>query len=106
MAFMQITVLPMATENTGVSGYIADIQEFLQGKEVDYELNDMATIINGTPAELFNIAEELHNCPFQHGAERVITQIILDERRDKEVRLGEKKNAVLDILAKRAEQEK
>ncbi|MCI5143488.1 MAG: thiamine-binding protein [Candidatus Electrothrix sp. ATG1] len=101
MAFMQITVLPMGTKNTGVSDYIADIQEFLQDKEVAYELNDMATIINGPPAELFTIAEELHNLPFQQGAKRVISQIVLDERRDKEAGLGEKKKSVMDILAKR-----
>ncbi|MCI5211805.1 MAG: thiamine-binding protein [Candidatus Electrothrix sp. ATG2] len=101
MAFMQITVLPMGTEKTGVSDYIANIQEFLQAKDVDYELNDMATIINGAPTVLFRLAEELHSYPFQHGVQRVVTQISLDERRDKKQGLGEKKGAVLRLLTKR-----
>ncbi|MCW5202671.1 MTH1187 family thiamine-binding protein [Desulfobulbus sp. US2] len=101
MAFMQITVLPMETGKTSLSDYIADIQELLQGKDVDYEINDMGTIINGTPSALFRLAEELHACPFQHGVKRVITQIVIDERRDKKQGLGEKKGAVLSILTKR-----
>ena len=101
MAFMQITVLPMETGKTSLSDYVADIQELLQKKGVDYEINDMGTIINGTPSALFRLAEELHACPFQHGVKRVITQIVIDERRDKKQGLGEKKGAVLSILTKR-----
>ncbi len=98
---MQITVLPMETGKTGLSEYIADIQELLRDKNVEYEINDMGTIINGTPSALFRLAEELHSCPFQHGVKRVITQIALDERRDKKQGLGEKKGTVLSILTKR-----
>ena len=101
MAFMQITVLPMDTGKTSLSDYIVDIHELLHNKDVDYEINDMGTIINGTPSALFKLAEELHACPFQHEVKRVITQIAIDERRDKEQGLGEKKGAVLSILTKR-----
>lgn len=98
---MQITVLPMATGETSLSDYIVDIQEFLQKKDVECEINDMGTIINGTPSVLFRLAEELHARPFQQGVKRVITQIAIDERRDKVQDLGEKKGAVLSILKKR-----
>ena len=101
MAFMQITVLPMETGGTSLSSYIADIQEILRDTKLDYEINDMGTVINGSPALLFQVAEALHSCPFQHGVQRVITQISIDERRDKIQHLGEKKGAVLSILTTR-----
>lgn len=98
---MQITVFPMETGKNGLSEYIAALQEILRDRNVDYEINDMGTIINGPPALLFQLAEELHACPFQHGVQRVITQMTLDERRDKNQNLGEKKEAVLNILEKK-----
>jgi uncharacterized protein (TIGR00106 family) len=101
MAFMQITVLPMETGDTSLSAYIADIQEILRDTKLDYEMNDMGTVINGSPALLFQVAEALHSCPFQHSVQRVITQITLDERRDKTQHLGEKKGAVLSVLGER-----
>ncbi|MCI5114698.1 MAG: thiamine-binding protein [Candidatus Electrothrix sp. AU1_5] len=101
MAFMQITVLPMETGTSSLSHYIAALQEILQEQDADYEINDMGTVINGSPATLFKLAEKLHSCPFEYNEEvqRVITQITLDERRDKTQGLGEKKEAVLNILA-------
>ncbi|MCW5212217.1 MTH1187 family thiamine-binding protein [Desulfobulbus sp. TB] len=103
MAFMQITVLPMETGTSSLSQYIAALQEILQEQDADYEINDMGTVINGTPATLFRLAEKLHSCPFEYNEEyrvqRVITQITLDERRDKTQGLGEKKEAVLNMLA-------
>lgn len=101
MAFMQITVLPMETGDTSLSAYIADIQEILRDTKLDYEMNDMGTVINGSPALLFQVAEALHSCPFHQGVQRVITQISIDERRDKEQLLGEKKGTVASILAQR-----
>ena len=40
MAFMQITVLPLETGKTDLSDYIADIQDLLRDKDIDYEIND------------------------------------------------------------------
>jgi uncharacterized protein (TIGR00106 family) len=106
MALMQITVIPMGTETVGVSEYVADIQQLLIDRGKAFELNDMGTLIHGEPAELFSLAAEIHNCPFENGAKRVVTQIGIDERRDKNPVIGEKKKTVLDILTRRRNEEK
>jgi uncharacterized protein YqgV (UPF0045/DUF77 family) len=40
----------------------------------------------------------MHEAPFTKGAKRVLTTIRIDERRDKEVRIAGKKEAVLRRL--------
>ena len=104
MALMQITIIPLGTETPSVGSYVADVQELLAGKNgIDYQLNDMGTLIHGNPAELLQLAAEIHEHPFSKGAQRVVTQISIDDRRDKERGIGEKRKAVMDILSERSQ---
>ena len=98
MAFMQITIVPVGTGNTSVGNFVADIERYLRNKGVEHTLHDMGTIVTGTPGELFKLAEEMHNLPFTKGAQRVVTSISMDDRRDIDRRLGEKQRAVTDRL--------
>jgi uncharacterized protein YqgV (UPF0045/DUF77 family) len=52
-------------------------------------------------AELLNVAAQMHRAPFTKGAQRVVTTIKIDERRDKELRITGKKQAVLKRLKER-----
>jgi uncharacterized protein (TIGR00106 family) len=101
MALMQITIIPLGTETTSVGEYVADVQELLAEKGVEYELNDMGTEIHGDAGMLLQLAATIHEQPFLKGAQRVVTQIVIDDRRDKKRGLGSKKDAVLEILAER-----
>ena len=40
------------------------------------------------------VAAALHELPFKQGVQRVMTHIAIDDRRDKEVFLGDKKKSV------------
>ncbi len=99
MALMQITIIPLGTATTGVGDYIADVERFLRDRGVAHTLNDMGTVIHGAPEELLHLANEIHNLPFRRGAQRVVTHIALDDRRDKDRGLGAKQEAVLRRLA-------
>lgn len=101
MAFMQITVLPLGTGSPSVGNYIADIERFLLDKGVEHTLHDMGTVIIGSTTELLQLAEEIHRLPFARGAQRVVTNITLDERLDLERNLGDKKLAVVRRLEKK-----
>ncbi|MCK5515966.1 MAG: MTH1187 family thiamine-binding protein [Desulfobulbaceae bacterium] len=102
MALMQITIIPLGTETPSVGSYVADVQELLADKKgIDFELNDMGTLIHGNAKELLHLAAEIHEHSFNKGAKRVVTQISIDDRRDIERSIGEKKQAVKDLLAER-----
>ena len=98
MAFMQITIVPVGTGSTSVGDFVADIERYLQGKGVEHTLHDMGTIVTGTPGELFKLAEEMHSLPFTKGAQRVVTSITLDDRRDIDRGLGDKQQAITSRL--------
>ena len=98
MALMQISIIPMGTQTPSVSEYVADVQELLQKSNFHYELNDMGTVLYGATKDLLEIATQIHGLPFTQGAKRVVTNIVIDERRDKEPHIGDKKTTVVDIL--------
>ena len=98
MALMQLTVTPLGTGTPSVGDYVADIQKALTIQGVNYKLTDMGTIIEGETEHLLALASKLSNMPFEKGIKRVVTQIVLDDRRDKIVGLGDKTTSVLDRL--------
>lgn len=94
MALMQLTIIPLGTGSPSVGTFVADIQKALQQEAVDFKLNDMGTTIHGEVSELLTLAAKLHELPFEKGIQRVVTQISIDDRRDKKVALGDKVAAV------------
>ena len=50
----------------------------------------MGTTIEGGSKELLALAAQLAEMPFSKGVQRVVTQISLDDRRDKKAGLGDK----------------
>lgn len=101
MAIVDITVLPVGTETTSVSSYVAEIHKVLKefdGK-IKYQLTPMSTILEGELTELLQIVQRLHEVPFQHGIERVYTNLRIDERRDKEHTMEGKLASVQEKLA-------
>lgn len=99
MAIMQLTIIPLGTQTPSLSQYVTDIEQALLRDGVPHALTDMGTIIEGEPQELLALAARLHELPFAHGVQRVVTQLVLDERRDKDVKLGDKTAAVQARLA-------
>jgi uncharacterized protein (TIGR00106 family) len=94
MALMQITVIPLGTSTPGVGEYVADIALFLRESGVEHSMHDMGTVIHASTEELLRLARQIHQLPFARGARRVVTQITIDERIDKDPRIGEKTHAV------------
>lgn len=94
MALLELTIIPVGTGNPSVGDFIADVERALEKEDAPFHLTDMGTIIEAEPEKLFEIASRLHELPFQKGAARVITQLRIDDRRDKDIHLGDKAAAV------------
>ena len=100
MALMHLTIIPLGTNSPSVGEYVVDIQKVLEKYGFPYELTDMGTIIEGNTEDLLKLAAQLAEMPFLKGVNRVVTQISLDDRRDKKVSIGAKKASVASRLAK------
>jgi uncharacterized protein (TIGR00106 family) len=100
MPIVEITVVPIGTSTTSLSGYVADLVKELEKapEQIHYELTAMSTIIEGSLTDLFAVIRRLHEVPFQSGAARVSTSIKIDDRRDKAGSIVQKMNSVAEKL--------
>ncbi len=94
MAIMEISVVPLGLGQPSVGDHIAAVVKYLENENIPHELTDMGTVMHGQPETLLRVARALHELPFQRGAQRVLSHISIDDRRDKEVFLGDKKKSV------------
>jgi uncharacterized protein (TIGR00106 family) len=99
MAIAEITIIPIGTESTSLSRYVADIQRELETHTgILFEMTSMSTIIEGPLERLFEVIRAVHEIPFNQGAQRVSTSIKIDDRRDKESSIAQKMKSVADNL--------
>jgi uncharacterized protein (TIGR00106 family) len=91
---MEISVVPLGLGDTSVGDFVAGVISYLQQEGIPYELTDMGTLIHGHAARLLKVAQVLHELPFDQGVNRVVTHITIDDRRDKDVHLGDKVKSV------------
>lgn len=90
MALMHLTIIPLGTGSASVGEYVVDIQKVLEKSGFPYTLTDMGTTVEGSSKELLILAGQLSEMPLSKGVQRVVTQISLDDRRDKKIELGDK----------------
>lgn len=83
MSILEINFVPVGTNTASFSSFVQDAVKLLSNRGLKYTVTPTSTVIEGSTPELMNIALEMHNIPFNDGANRVITNIMLDERRDK-----------------------
>lgn len=84
MAILEISVLPIGTDSTSIGSFITEACKTLKTKGITFEVTPTSTIVQGGLSQLMEIAEEMHAAPFKLGAQRVVTNITIDERTDKQ----------------------
>ena len=80
-----------------MSPYVAEAVKVLEASGLDYELGSMGTSIEGEPAEVFKVMEEMHMAIRMH-SKRVSTSIKIDDQVDRP--LGRLKAKVASVKEK------
>jgi uncharacterized protein (TIGR00106 family) len=94
MIIAQLSIAPIGKE-VSVSKYVKLVIEILKKENVKFETNAMATVIETENLKtLFDVVEKAHNVIIASGAERVITELKIDDRRDKDATIKSKINAL------------
>lgn len=94
MIVAQLSIAPVGKE-VSVSKYVKLVIETLKKENVKFETNAMATVIEIEDLKtLFDIVQKAHNAVVASGAERVITELKIDDRRDKDATIKSKINAL------------
>ncbi len=101
MAIIEISVMPLGTGTPSLSKFVAGAVKVLQEeKNVKYEMTSMGTNIEGDLEQLLDLARRMHRSAFDAGAQRVVTTMKIDERRDQAATMQSKMAAVKRELGK------
>ena len=102
MPMFEITIIPVTGKREiGVSKYIAEIIQFLKDKNIAYTLTPTSTVVGcGDIETCFDIMYQMHNLLFErHNLPRIITNIMIDDRRDIAVKPSDKVKSVEEKLS-------
>ena len=92
----EISIYPMATSTTSVSFYIGKAIESIKKIEnLRYEINSMGTVLESDDMDTINKAtKEMIDTVHNLGINRAEIIIKIDSRKDKQVRMEEKVEAI------------
>ena len=94
MIIAQLSIAPVG-KGTSLSKYVKLVIETLKKENIKFETNAMATVIEVEDIEiLFQVVQKAHNAVMASGAERVITELKIDDRRNKEATITSKLNSI------------
>jgi uncharacterized protein (TIGR00106 family) len=98
MAIVQFTVVPLGTADTSLSSYVAEVHKVLADSGLKHQLLPMGTVLEGPLEDIMAVIARAHQAPFVNGAQRVMTMINIDDRRDKQSTAQGKVESVLGKL--------
>lgn len=102
MVIAEISVVPIGTKTPSVSKYVAKaIEAIKQQPRVNFQLTAMGTLLEGELGDVLAAATKMHNSIFGEKIRRVVTNIRIDDRRDKIVHMDHKVQSVLQQLVKK-----
>ena len=99
MAVVEISVVPIGVQTTSLSSYVATAVKVLKESGLHYEMTAMGTIISGDLNEIWAVLMRMHESCFQLNAVRVLTQIKIDDRRDKAATPEQKIRSVIEKMS-------
>lgn len=102
MAIVEVSIIPIGTEGTGLSGYIAHAIKVLSQRAeregLKFQIGAMGTVIEGDVDIAIAAIREMQEALFRLGCKRLITRIEIDDRRDKLQTAEDKVRAVEEKL--------
>lgn len=94
MAVVQVSVVPVGTSTASISHHVARCLDVLEATGLSYELTPMGTVIEGDLRDVLDAVARMHEATFGRDVVRVLTTLIIDERKDKPLTMAGKVEAV------------
>jgi uncharacterized protein (TIGR00106 family) len=99
MAVAEVSIIPLGVPGTSLSTHVARVLSVLKESSLQFELTAMGTIITGDVEEILQVLRKMHESCFSGEVNRVLTQIKIDDRRDKRGTPEQKIHSVMSKLA-------
>ena len=94
MILAQLSVYPIG-EGTSLSRFVKKGVKVIKESGFHYEIGGMSTAIEVPDLDaLFSLVKKVHQAHIDEGGQRVIIDLKVDDRRDKDATIGSKRAAV------------
>ncbi len=94
MILAQLSVYPIG-EGTSLSRFVKKGIQVIKESGYTYEIGGMSTAIEVPDLEsLFLLVKKVHQAQVDEGGQRIVIDLKVDDRRDKDATIGSKRNAV------------
>lgn len=98
MALLEISVVPVGTESPSISSHITQACKEARRNGIKFHVTPTSTVMEGDMPALLDVARQMHQAAFRGGSQRVVTNISIDERRDKDLTMEQAISAVQNSL--------
>lgn len=94
MILAQLSVYPVG-EGTSLSRFVKKGVQVIKESGYTYEIGGMSTAIEVPDLDaLFSLVKKVHQAHLEAGGQRIIIDLKVDDRRDKEATIGSKRDSV------------
>jgi len=84
MVIAEVSIVPVGTKTSSLSRYVAKAIEPLNKQtSVSFNITAMGTILEGELSDVMTAVSWMHNNVFDEEINRVVTNIRIDDRRDR-----------------------
>ena len=84
MIVAEVSIEPIGTGKASYSDIVAESVKALERqKDIKYEIGAMSTVLQGDRNAILRVVQEMEEACFKTGAKRCVTNLRIDERRDK-----------------------
>jgi len=84
LAILEIRVTPVGTDGPSISSFVTEACKVVKDMGLKHQVTATGTMIEGDVNSLMKVAGKMHQMPFNKGAQRVITDMTIDDRHDKQ----------------------
>jgi uncharacterized protein (TIGR00106 family) len=85
MPLLEISIVPVGTDSPSFSTQVTDEVRIIEEKDLKYELTPTSTVLEGDIDDLWEAAKQMHQKALEVGPERIVTNINIDHRTDKQM---------------------
>lgn len=85
MPLLEINIVPVGTDSPSFSSQVTDEVRVIEEKDLKYEVTPTSTVLEGDIDDLWEAAKEMHQKALEVGPERIVTNINIDHRTDKQM---------------------
>lgn len=87
MALVEVSVVPVGTGSSSFSSVVSQALREAHRNGIKYQVNATSTVMEGDLPALLHVAQKMHEAAFFGGVQRVVTNISIDERKDKDLKM-------------------